>query len=56
LAQEVLVKALEKWPESGKPEKPGAWLMTAAKRRGIDLLRRNKLCDQKYEEIGRNMI
>ncbi|TDF90505.1 RNA polymerase sigma factor [Paenibacillus piri] len=55
LAQEALVIALEKWPESGIPEKPGAWLMTVAKRRAIDLLRRNKLRDQKYEEIGRNM-
>lgn len=55
LGQEALVIALEKWPESGIPEKPGAWLMTVAKRRAIDLLRRNKLRDQKYEEIGRNM-
>lgn len=55
LAQEALVIALEKWPESGMPEKPGAWLMTVATRRAIDFLRRNKLRDQKYEEIGRNM-
>lgn len=45
LGQEALVIALEKWPESGIPEKPGAWLMTVAKRRAIDLLRRNKLRD-----------
>ena len=55
LAQEALVIALEKWPESGIPEKPGAWLMTVAKRLAIDFLRRNKIRDQKYEEIGRNM-
>jgi RNA polymerase sigma factor (sigma-70 family) len=55
LAQDALAIALEKWPESGIPEKPGAWLMTVAKRRAIDHLRRNKLRDQKYEEIGRNI-
>ncbi|MED2972464.1 RNA polymerase sigma factor [Fictibacillus sp. B-59209] len=55
LAQDTLAIALEKWPESGIPEKPGAWLMTVAKRRAIDFLRQNKLRDQKYEEIGRNM-
>ncbi|PQD94526.1 RNA polymerase subunit sigma-24 [Pradoshia eiseniae] len=55
LSQEALVIALEKWPVSGIPEKPGAWLMTVAKRRAIDFLRRNQLRDQKYEEISRNM-
>ncbi|MDN4072329.1 RNA polymerase sigma factor [Fictibacillus terranigra] len=55
LAQDTLAIALEKWPESGIPEKPGAWLMTVAKRLAINLLRRNKLRDQKYEEIGRKM-
>lgn len=55
LAQDALIIALEKWPESGIPEKPGAWLMTVAKRRAIDFLRRKKLRDQKYEEIGRDM-
>ncbi|WP_239629137.1 RNA polymerase sigma factor [Paenibacillus sp. H1-7] len=53
LAQDALVIALEKWPESGIPDNPGAWLMTTAKRRAIDLLRRNKLRDKKYEEFGR---
>ncbi|MBW9234589.1 RNA polymerase subunit sigma, partial [Leptospira santarosai] len=47
LSQEALVIALENWPESGIPDKPGAWLMTVAKRRAIDFLRRNKLRDQK---------
>ena len=55
LSQEALLIALEKWPVSGIPEKPGAWLMTVAKRRAIDFLRRNQLRDQKYEEISRNM-
>jgi RNA polymerase sigma factor (sigma-70 family) len=53
LAQDALVIALEKWPETGIPDNPGAWLMTTAKRRAIDYLRRSKLRDQKYEEIGR---
>ncbi|MBO7748358.1 RNA polymerase sigma factor [Paenibacillus sp. MWE-103] len=53
LAQDALVAALERWPESGIPDNPGAWLMTTAKRRAIDLLRRNKTRDRKYEEWGR---
>ena len=40
LAQDALVAALEKWPQSGVPDNPGAWLMTAAKHRAIDLMRR----------------
>ncbi|MEF3305698.1 RNA polymerase sigma factor [Paenibacillus sp. GYB003] len=54
LAQDALVIALERWPESGIPDNPGAWLMTTAKRRAIDLLRRNKLRDRKYEELTRS--
>ncbi|SFB07249.1 RNA polymerase sigma factor, sigma-70 family [Cohnella sp. OV330] len=53
LAQDALLIALERWPETGIPDNPGAWLMTTAKRRAIDLLRRNKLRDRKYEEYGR---
>lgn len=53
LAQDALVTALEQWPESGVPDKPGAWLMTAAKRRAIDLLRRSKLVERKHEDLGR---
>ncbi|MBE9916170.1 RNA polymerase sigma factor [Paenibacillus donghaensis] len=53
LAQDALVIALEKWPEAGIPDNPGAWLMTTAKRRAIDLLRRKKRLDEKYEEYGR---
>jgi len=55
LAQDALVIALERWPETGIPDKPGAWLMTIAKRRAIDYMRRNKLRDQKYIEIGHTM-
>jgi len=53
LAQEALVAALEQWPESGIPEKPGAWLMATAKRRAIDYFRRNQMLDRKHEELGR---
>jgi RNA polymerase sigma factor (sigma-70 family) len=52
LAQDALVAALERWPESGIPENPGAWLMATAKRRAIDGLRRNKLQTRKHEELG----
>ncbi|MFF2455170.1 RNA polymerase sigma factor [Peribacillus simplex] len=54
LAQDALVIALEKWPHAGIPDNPGAWLMTTAKRRAIDLLRRTKIRDQKYVEIAKN--
>ena len=52
LAQDALVAALEQWPESGVPEKPGAWLMATARHRAIDLLRRGKLLERKHEELG----
>jgi RNA polymerase sigma-70 factor, ECF subfamily len=52
LAQDALVAALERWPQSGVPDNPGAWLMTAAKHRGIDQLRRRKLIERKHTEIG----
>ncbi|TCP52206.1 RNA polymerase ECF family sigma subunit [Tumebacillus sp. BK434] len=52
LAQDALLIALERWSEAGIPDNPGAWLMTTAKRRAIDHLRRNKLRDRKYEELG----
>lgn len=55
LAQEALVTALEVWPEEGIPEKPAAWLMTAAKRRAIDALRRGRMLEQKHGEIGREL-
>ncbi|HET7852449.1 MAG TPA: RNA polymerase sigma factor [Methyloceanibacter sp.] len=52
LAQEALVAALDQWPKTGIPEKPGAWLMAAAKHRAIDLFRRNKLLERKHRELG----
>lgn len=55
LAQEALIAALEQWPESGVPEKPGAWLVTTAKHRALDLLRRRQMLDRKHEELGREM-
>jgi RNA polymerase sigma factor (sigma-70 family) len=55
LAQDALVIALEKWPESGVPDNPGAWLMATAKHRAIDMMRRNKLLDRKHGEIGVEM-
>src|SRR5213594_1348613 len=55
LAQDALVAALERWPESGVPDNPGAWLMATAKHRAIDLFRRKKLLDRKHEELGREL-
>jgi RNA polymerase sigma factor (sigma-70 family) len=55
LAQDALVIALEKWPETGVPDNPGAWLMAAAKRRAFDQLRRHKMLDRKHETIAREM-
>jgi RNA polymerase sigma factor (sigma-70 family) len=53
LAQDALVAALEKWPSSGVPENPGAWLMATAKNRAIDLMRRDATYERKREEIAR---
>jgi RNA polymerase sigma factor (sigma-70 family) len=55
LAQDALVAALEKWPESGIPDNPGAWLMATAKHRAIDMFRRTKLLERKHEELGREL-
>jgi RNA polymerase sigma-70 factor, ECF subfamily len=52
LAQDALVAALERWPETGVPDNPGAWLMGTAKHRAIDLLRRRKLLERKHEQLG----
>jgi RNA polymerase sigma factor (sigma-70 family) len=52
LAQDALVTALEKWPEIGIPDNPGAWLMATAKNRAIDALRRHKRVETKHEEIA----
>ena len=55
LAQDALVVALSEWPRSGVPANPGAWLMTAAKRRAIDAIRRDRMRDRKHEEIARTL-
>lgn len=55
LAQDALVAALQQWPESGIPENPGAWLMTAAKHRAIDHFRRNTRLERKHEELAREL-
>ena len=55
LAQDALIAALEQWPKSGIPDKPGAWLMASAKNRAIDRLRRAKLIERKHEEIGHEL-
>jgi RNA polymerase sigma-70 factor, ECF subfamily len=53
LAQDALVIALEKWPEAGVPDNPGAWLMATAKHRAVDRIRRDRRLDAKYEQLGR---
>ena len=55
LAQDALVAALQQWPSSGIPDKPGAWLMASAKNRAIDRFRRNKLLERKHDELGREL-
>ncbi|TMF04130.1 MAG: RNA polymerase sigma factor [Chloroflexi bacterium] len=54
LAQDALVAALEQWPQSGVPDNPGAWLTAIAKRRAIDLFRRNERLQRKSELLGRD--
>ena len=55
LAQDALVTALERWPETGIPDNPGAWLMAAGKHRAIDRIRRAKMLERKHQELGRDM-
>ena len=55
LAQDALVIALERWPESGVPDNPGAWLMATAKRRAIDVLRRRQRLERKHAELGHDV-
>lgn len=55
LAHDALVAALEQWPREGVPSNPGAWLMTAAKHRAIDLVRRRSLLERKHGELGRDL-
>jgi RNA polymerase sigma factor (sigma-70 family) len=52
LAQDALVAALERWPESGVPEAPGAWLMATAKRRAIDVLRHGRLVERRHGALA----
>lgn len=52
LAQDALVSALERWPETGVPDNPAAWLMTVAKHRALDLLRQRRLQQDKQDQIG----
>lgn len=55
LAQEALVAALEKWPSSGIPPNPGAWLMSTAKHRAIDHFRHVERSGRKHDELGREL-
>ncbi|WP_326744926.1 RNA polymerase sigma factor [Streptomyces sp. NBC_00121] len=55
LAQDALVAALEQWPQSGVPDRPGAWLTATAKHRAIDLVRRKETYARKLAEVGRTL-
>ena len=55
LAQDAMVAALERWPKTGVPDNPGAWLMATAKHRAIDHFRRNKRIAEKHEQIGHEL-
>src|ERR1700730_4471577 len=55
LTQEALLAALEHWPATGVPEKPGAWLMATAKHRALDHLRRRRMLEHKHEMVVRDM-
>ncbi|MFB7265292.1 RNA polymerase sigma factor, partial [Streptomyces nojiriensis] len=55
IAQDALVAALEQWPQAGVPDRPGAWLMTTAKHRAIDLVRRRETYARKLAEVGRSL-
>jgi RNA polymerase sigma factor (sigma-70 family) len=55
LAQDALVAALERWPESGVPDRPGAWLMATAKHRAIDQLRRRSMHERKEGQLGHEL-
>ena len=55
LTQEALLAALEQWPKTGVPEKPGAWLMTTARRRALDHLRRGPMLERAHEMLALDM-
>jgi RNA polymerase sigma factor (sigma-70 family) len=56
LTQDALVAALEAWPTIGVPDNPGAWLMTTARRRALDVLRRGKMLGEKHDMLAREML
>jgi predicted RNA polymerase sigma factor len=55
LAQDALVAALEQWPDAGVPDNPGAWLMTTAKCRAVDHIRRSQRLERKQEQLAREL-
>ena len=55
LAQDALLAALERWPESGIPDNPGAWLMATAKHRSIDQMRRHAMLERKHDQLGHEL-
>ncbi|MFJ8664621.1 RNA polymerase sigma factor [Streptomyces sp. NPDC093600] len=55
IAQDALVAALEQWPRTGVPDRPGAWLTAAAKNRAVDLVRRRETYARKLAEVGREL-
>jgi len=55
LAQDALVTALEQWPRAGIPDNPGAWLMTTARNRGLDRLRRDRMLARHHEALGHEL-
>jgi RNA polymerase sigma factor (sigma-70 family) len=55
LAQDALIAALTEWPKTGVPDRPGAWLMTIAKRRAIDAMRHDRMRERKHNEIAREL-
>jgi RNA polymerase sigma factor (sigma-70 family) len=56
LAQEALVAALERWPQTGVPDNPAAWLMATAKHRAVDVFRRTQRLERKTAELGRELV
>ena len=55
LAQDALLAALERWPRTGVPDNPGAWLMATAKHRSIDQMRRHAMLERKHELLGHEL-
>ncbi|MEU4829897.1 RNA polymerase sigma factor [Streptosporangium sp. NPDC023615] len=56
IAQEAFVSALEQWPRQGVPRSPGAWLTTVARRRAIDLIRRERMRDERYARLAADLL